>query len=117
MTEISTIYTPSEAAPFTVEGLAQRWGCSRDMVYDMLTDGSLIGWKLGGKLWRVSAAEVARYESGGSTPSMDSSLDSSMERRSSSGGRKARGTGSASASELNSKAELRLIASPDAERR
>lgn len=62
----SGIYTPAEAAPFTVEGLAERWNCSRDMVYDMLTDASLIGWKLGGKLWRVSAAEVARYESGGS---------------------------------------------------
>ena len=32
-----TIYTPAEAAPFTVEGLAQRWGCSRDIEMQVIS--------------------------------------------------------------------------------
>jgi hypothetical protein len=100
--------------PFTVLRLAERWDCGKDKIYDMLLAGDLIGFKLGGGSWRIAAAEVARYESGGSTASTDSSSDSSMERPSSRGGRRGRGGASGSGSTPNSKGELRLIAGPDA---
>jgi excisionase family DNA binding protein len=102
--------------PYTVKSLAERWDCSRDVVYDMLTGGRLQGFKLGGmkSSWRIAAAEVQRFESGASTASTDSNSDSSTERPSSRGGRKGRGAASGSASTPNSKGELRLIAGPDA---
>jgi excisionase family DNA binding protein len=51
-------------APYTPETLALRWHCSPQHIRRMLADGRLRGFKLGGKLWRIVASEVARIEEG-----------------------------------------------------
>ena len=48
--------------PFTPETLAQRWGCSSKHVRNMVKRGELQAFRLGGKLLRISAEEVGRYE-------------------------------------------------------
>ena len=50
--------------PFTPQTLAERWECSRDSIYKMLTDGLLKGFRVGGALIRISYDEVIRWESG-----------------------------------------------------
>lgn len=52
-----------ENTTYTVAELAKRWKCSIDIVYDLLKSKTLKGFRLGGA-WRISAAEVTRYESG-----------------------------------------------------
>jgi len=47
--------------PFSPETLAARWGCSAMKVRTMYHDGELAGFRLG-KLIRIPAAEVERYE-------------------------------------------------------
>lgn len=49
---------------FTLAALAHRWSCSTDVVYDMLRKGILKGFKVGSN-WRINAAEVDKYEQGG----------------------------------------------------
>jgi len=51
----------TESAVFTVDGLAERWMCSTDLIYDLLRKRKLIGFKLGG-VWRISAKAVYRFE-------------------------------------------------------
>lgn len=53
-----------DGSAFKIESLAERWDCSPQHIRKMLADGRLRGFKLGGKLWRVSAEEVARVERG-----------------------------------------------------
>ena len=48
---------------FTVEELADRWKCSRDVLYDMLRQKELRSFRIGNS-YRISAAEVHRHESG-----------------------------------------------------
>lgn len=48
--------------PFTPERLAERWECSAEHIRKLLSSGRLHGFKLGGKLWRISAGEVERFE-------------------------------------------------------
>lgn len=52
----------NEVRPYTPERLAERWECSAEHVRRLLATGRLHGFKLGGKLWRISAGEVERYE-------------------------------------------------------
>ena len=47
--------------PYKPEGLAERWQCSARYVRKLLENGSLKGFRLG-KLWRIPACEVERYE-------------------------------------------------------
>lgn len=47
--------------PFSPETLADRWGCSAEKVRLMYRTGELPGFRLG-KLIRIPAAEVERYE-------------------------------------------------------
>jgi excisionase family DNA binding protein len=47
--------------PYSPETLAARWGCSAEKVRLMYRDGELAGFRLG-KLIRIPAAEVERYE-------------------------------------------------------
>lgn len=47
---------------YTVADLAARWGTSTTFVYSLLERGGLPGFKLGGKLWRIKAADVEAYE-------------------------------------------------------
>ena len=51
------------SAVYTVEELAKRWKCSRDVIYDMLRQKKLKGFKLGSS-YRISTAEVDRHERG-----------------------------------------------------
>jgi len=52
----------------TPEQLAERWGVSAPSIRKMLRNGTLRGFKVGtsGKMaqWRVTLAEVERYERG-----------------------------------------------------
>lgn len=55
--------------PFSPETLADRWGCSAEKVRLMYRNGELPGFRLG-KLIRIPAAEVERFECQ-NTPSQD----------------------------------------------
>ena len=46
---------------YTVDTLAQRWACSRDVIYDMILQRKIKAFKVG-RVLRISAEEVARYE-------------------------------------------------------
>ena len=48
---------------YTPLDLCVRWKCSLDVVYDMLRQKKLPGFKVG-KGWRVTAAAVENYERG-----------------------------------------------------
>ncbi|MEN6548921.1 MAG: excisionase family DNA-binding protein [Armatimonadia bacterium] len=47
--------------PYCPKTLAERWGCSAEKIRRMYRDGELAGFELG-KLIRIPASEVARYE-------------------------------------------------------
>lgn len=49
-------------APYTARTLARRWQCTPMTIYNLKARGMLCGFKLGGKLWRIGAEEVARIE-------------------------------------------------------
>lgn len=49
------------ARPYSPETLADRWGCSAQKVRNMIAAGELAGFRLG-KLIRIPASEVERYE-------------------------------------------------------
>lgn len=46
---------------YTIETLAARWVCSKDVIYDLLWKKQLKGFKVG-KSWRIPAREVDRFE-------------------------------------------------------
>ena len=46
---------------FTIDGLAAYWNCSKDIIYDLLREKKLKGFRVG-KAWRISAKEVERFE-------------------------------------------------------
>ncbi|MAM38506.1 MAG: hypothetical protein CL949_08375 [Erythrobacter sp.] len=58
-----------ERPPLSPADLAERWGCSTTLIYDLLAAGTLRGFKLG-KLWRVPVSAVEEYETG-SPPAID----------------------------------------------
>jgi excisionase family DNA binding protein len=60
--------------PYTPESLAERWSCSAEKVRQMINRGELIGFRLG-KLIRIPAVEVERFECASlhPMPSMSSS--------------------------------------------
>ncbi|KQO49951.1 hypothetical protein ASF08_22700 [Methylobacterium sp. Leaf85] len=47
---------------YTPESLAERWKCSGQLVRNMIKRGQLAAFKYGGRLTRISAADVAAYE-------------------------------------------------------
>lgn len=55
--------TCHNTAVYTVDTLAERWQCSRDVLYDMLRQKKLKAFKVG-TAYRISAAEVDRHERG-----------------------------------------------------
>lgn len=59
----------AQAKPFSPESLADRWGCSAEKVRLMYHGGELAGFRLG-KLIRIPATEVDRYECQTSTASL-----------------------------------------------
>jgi len=58
-------------AVYDVPGLAQHWACGTDTIYALVRSGELGHFKLGGKLIRIRAEEVERYECRTITPSND----------------------------------------------
>ena len=46
---------------YTVQTLAERWACSKDVIYDLLRKKELNAFRVG-KALRISAAEVRRIE-------------------------------------------------------
>jgi excisionase family DNA binding protein len=56
------------ARPYSPQTLAERWGCSDQKIRNMLDAGELSGFRLG-KLIRIPASEVERYECQSLTPS------------------------------------------------
>jgi excisionase family DNA binding protein len=48
--------------PFSPKTLAKRWGCSPQFVHKLIRTSKLKAFKLGGKLLRISAEEVRRWE-------------------------------------------------------
>ena len=50
-----------DARPYSPETLAERWCCSAEKIRGMYRNGELTGFRLG-KLIRIPAAEVERYE-------------------------------------------------------
>ena len=61
------------ARPYSPETLAERWDCSAEKIRRMYHDGELAGFRLG-KLIRIPAAEVERYEC--QTTSLDGTEES-----------------------------------------
>ncbi len=52
----------ARATPYTPETLADRWQCSPRHVRNMIRDGRLLGFRLGGKLLRIRAGDVEEFE-------------------------------------------------------
>ena len=57
--------------PFTPETLADRWQCSPRHIRNMIRDGRLPGFRLGGKLLRIRAGDVEEFEQCQNTDSDD----------------------------------------------
>ena len=51
----------SDDTYYTPQTLAEKWGCSKDIVYDLLRTGKLQGFKLG-RDWRISDEARLAYE-------------------------------------------------------
>jgi len=61
---------------YDVATLAAHWGCGADTVYTLVRSGELAHFKLGGKLIRIRADEVERYECRTITPCNDTEASS-----------------------------------------
>lgn len=53
---------------FTPAKLAERWECSPNYVTNMIKNGVLPGFTIGGKLWRIKAEDVEAFEATGAMP-------------------------------------------------
>jgi excisionase family DNA binding protein len=65
--------------PYSVKTLAARWQCSEMHIYQMIRRSDIRAFKLGGKLWRISAQEVERYELCDLTTDRSASMESSTQ--------------------------------------
>lgn len=65
--------------PFTVADLADRWACSRRHIYNLIERGELKVFHAGGTLRRISAGEVARWESAGSRTELENTDSEPLE--------------------------------------
>lgn len=61
MTERSHILPEHDVRPYSVAQLAERWGCSGNVVRKLINQGQLQFFRIG-SLIRIPAAEVQRYE-------------------------------------------------------
>jgi excisionase family DNA binding protein len=64
--------------PFSPETLAERWGCSAEKVRQMFHRGELAGFRLG-KLIRIPASEVERFEVACSQTQVNTSSSDTVE--------------------------------------
>jgi len=58
-----SVATDSGPAWFTILQLCRRWQLGRKTVYKFIDAGILPAWKVGSHLYRVSVADVLRFES------------------------------------------------------
>lgn len=61
MTDRSHILPEHDVRPYSVAQLADRWGCSGNVVRKLINQGELACFRIG-TLIRIAAAEVARFE-------------------------------------------------------
>lgn len=80
----SHILPEHDVRPYSVAQLADRWGCSGNVVRKLINDGKLQCFKIGA-LIRISASEVERYEKCPVEPSHIASSDSGEDSPSSGG--------------------------------
>lgn len=66
---------PTGATVYSVASLAEHWGCGTDTVYALIRSGDLHAFKLGGRLLRIRALEVERYECRTITASSDTEIN------------------------------------------
>ena len=69
-----------EPIAYTVTQVAQRWGCSESHVRNLIEDGELPHFRLGGKLIRIKKEEIEKWETNtqsGATPWEGSTVDGS----------------------------------------
>lgn len=65
----------TQQRPYSPETLANRWGCSAEKIRRMVHSRQLASFRLG-KLIRIPAAEVERFECQQTTPSEDTEENS-----------------------------------------
>jgi len=68
MNERSHILPEHDVRPYSVAQLAERWGCSGNVVRKLINQGELQFFRIG-TLIRIPAAEVQRYE-GAAAPTL-----------------------------------------------
>jgi excisionase family DNA binding protein len=61
--------TDEDQRPFTPKTLAERWHCSERHVRNMLNNGDVPFFRLGGKLIRIKRKDVEEFERSGGTAS------------------------------------------------
>lgn len=63
---MSTDEPITEAPPrrevLTVAQIAERWGCDPKGIRKLITDGKLVGFRIGARKFRVTLDELLRYE-------------------------------------------------------
>lgn len=52
----------NDGKPFSVKQLAERLGCNQSHIYRMIENRQIKAFRFGGKLLRISAQEVERWE-------------------------------------------------------
>src|SRR5262245_53570393 len=67
--------------PLRPAQLAERWGCSRQFVHNLIRKGVLGHFRLGGKLIRIPAEEVRKLEARLQTTRSESSTDGERRER------------------------------------
>ena len=65
-----------QPSAYSVRALAQRWDVSEDTIYAQIKAGRLQAFRFGGKLYRIRAEEVERFECRTDTPSSGSETNS-----------------------------------------
>lgn len=60
---------------YSVASLAEHWECGTDTIYSMIKSGDLPAFKVGGRLLRIRADEVERFECRTATASNDTAID------------------------------------------
>lgn len=77
MTERSHILPEHDVRPYSVAQLADRWGCSGNVVRKLINQGALQFFRIG-TLIRIPAAEVQRYEGAAAPAPIKSPVDEAV---------------------------------------
>lgn len=74
-------WTVSEPAWVTVAQLCQRWQLDRKTIYKFIDSKILPAWKVGAHLYRISVADVLRFESRNRLPVPDGKRTTTRSRK------------------------------------